>query len=217
MWSLPRTLLGPFLDRPALVPPAGPGTLAPSRANALDNAASSARKALRDRYVAARFCGVARGAADLRQRDAVIKAARLYFEEERADLALEILAMAEEELAGDPPLVLARLEILFLVGERDEFLASAARFREAHPSHEAWPEVARLGRKLAPRAPLFAAADGAKTHDHYGPWPNLPNWIGAPWDLSAEVAASDFHRAARALAAMPFAPRDLSLADGGLA
>jgi hypothetical protein len=216
MWSFPRTLLNPFFERPALVPP-GAGALAPSAASAGQATPATARNALRDRYIAARFCGVARGAADLRQRDAVIKAARLYFEEERADLAVELLAIAEEELPGDPALMLARLEILFLVKDPDEFLAVAARFRETHPSHEAWPEVARLGRKLAPQATLFAAADAVKTHDHYGPWPNLPNWIRAPWDLSPEVAASDFHRAVRALAATPFAPRGLTLADGGLA
>jgi hypothetical protein len=41
---------------------------------------------------------------------------------------------------------------------------------------------------------------GPRDHDHYGPWPHLPNWIQAPWDLTGEVIAADFHRAmARAL------------------
>ena len=33
-----------------------------------------------------------------------------------------------------------------------------------------------------------------RDHDHYGPWPDLPNWIQANWDLTAEVVAVDFHR-----------------------
>jgi len=37
-------------------------------------------------------------------------------------------------------------------------------------------------------------ANGRRDHEHYGPWPDLPNWIQANWDLTAEVIASDFHR-----------------------
>jgi hypothetical protein len=53
----------------------------------------------------------------------------------------------------------------------------------------------RLGRAVAPDEPLFTAGAGARPHEHYGPWPNLPNWIQASWDLTAEVLAADFHRA----------------------
>jgi hypothetical protein len=47
---------------------------------------------------------------------------------------------------------------------------------------------------LCPKEQLFGCAMGPREHDHYGPWPDLPNWIQANWDLTAEVVASDFHR-----------------------
>jgi hypothetical protein len=238
MWSFPRTLFGPLFDRPALVPRAdgaklcesGPARKAPqvprpastpSRAAAPPppparpfSPAPSSRAQLRDRYIAARFCGIARGSADLRSPEAVIRAARLYFEEERGDLAIELLSIAEEESPGEASIVLARLELLYLCRERDEYERAARRFLEAHPGHEAWPAIARLGRKLEPASRLFASDGAADAADHYGPWPHLPNWIQAPWDLCAEVVAADFHRAVRALAAAPVAPQ-LSLDGGG--
>jgi len=80
---------------------------------------------------------------------------------------------------------------------------TAHAFRGAHPRHEAWAEVERLGRALAPGEPLFGAVSGPRDHEHYGPWPHTPNWIRAPWDLTADVAAADFHRCAMRLAGAP--------------
>jgi hypothetical protein len=152
------------------------------------------RRKLRDRYIAARFPGIARSGADLADSAAVVESARLLFEDGRVALALELLLLAAEESRDAAP-ALARLEILFLQRDAAGFVAGARAFRAEHQGHEAWEEVTRLGRAIAPGDPLFGAHAGARAHEHYGPWPHLPNWIQAPWDLTAEVCAADFHRA----------------------
>ena len=170
-------------------------------ANAGDPFGLDARqRKIRERYVAARFPGVARTLADLASADRMIKAARLYFEEDEAELATELLELAAQEAPHESALWLARLEILFLLRDRDGFVQAAQAFRGVHPKHDAWPEVERLGRALAPGEPLFGAVSGPRDHEHYGPWPHTPNWIRAPWDLTAEIAAADFHRCALRLA-----------------
>ena len=153
------------------------------------------RRRIRDRYVAARFPGIARTAAELANAEQTIKAARLLFEEEEAELALELLEIAIEEAPLDESLYLARIEILFLTRDKDGFVAAARDFKAAHMKSAAWDEVIRLGRAIAPGEALFGAVRGPRAHEHYGPWPHLPNWIQAPWDLTGEVLAADFHRA----------------------
>ena len=153
------------------------------------------RRRIRDRYIAARFPGVARNSADLRRTDEVIEAARLLFEEEQAGLALELLELAIEETPTEEAHYLARLEILFLARDKAGFVAAAREFKAAHAHSAAWAEVVRLGRAIAPAEAVFGAAQGPRAHEHYGPWPHLPNWIQAPWDLTGEVLAADFHRA----------------------
>jgi hypothetical protein len=159
------------------------------------------RRKIRDRYISARFPGVARGSADLEDGAAVVKAARLLFEEEQPELALELLQLAIEEKPQESQVWLARLEILFLMRDRDGFVATARAFQDVHRYHDAWGEVERLGRALAPGEALFGAAGGPRDHEHYGPWPHLPNWIQAPWDLTAEIVAADFHRAVKGMTA----------------
>ena len=149
---------------------------------------------IRDRYISARFPGVARSAADLESPERVIKSARLYFEDGQADTALELLDVAIEQDSRAEALWLAQLEILFLGRNARQFVECARAFRALHPASEAWLEVSRLGLALAPQESLFGTASGPREHDHYGPWPDLPNWIQANWDLTAEVVASDFHR-----------------------
>ena len=150
---------------------------------------------IRDRYVAARFPGVAKCAADLEDADRVIKAARLYFGDGAVDTALELLDLAIAQDSRAEALWLAELEILHLARDASRFVECARAFRAVHATSDAWPEVARLGRALAPEHPLFGSATAPRAHEHYGPWPHLPNWIRADWDLTAEVLASDFHRA----------------------
>ncbi len=157
----------------------------------------SRRRKILDRYIGTRFPGVARCASDLEAVERVIKSARLYFEEDRADAGLELLELAIAECPRDASLWLARLEILYLVRDAAGFTETACAFRAAHPSHDAWTEVMRLGRALAPNESLFGVRRGPRDHEHYGPWPHTPNWIQAPWDLTADVAACDFHRAMR--------------------
>lgn len=149
---------------------------------------------IRDRYIGARFPGVARSAADLEQPERVVKAARLYFEDGQSDTALELLDVAIEQDSRAEALWLAQLEILFLMRSAARYVETARAFRAMHPASGAWDEVARLGRALAPGESLFGPASGPRDHDHYGPWPDLPNWIQANWDLTAEVVAADFHR-----------------------
>jgi hypothetical protein len=149
---------------------------------------------IRDRYISARFPGIARSAADLESPGRVIKSARLYFEDGQVDTALELLDIAIEQDSRAEALWLAQLEILFLGRNTPRFVACARAFRALHPVSEAWAEVSRLGLALAPKESLFGTASGPRDHDHYGPWPDLPNWIQANWDLTAEVVAADFHR-----------------------
>ncbi len=149
---------------------------------------------IRDRYIGARFPGVARSAADLESPERVIKSARLYFEDAQPDMALELLDLAIEQDSRAEALWLAQLEILFLGRNAARFIECARAFRALHPASQAWPEVARLGLALAPREALFGTANAPRQHDHYGPWPDLPNWIQANWDLTAEVVAVDLHR-----------------------
>ena len=183
-------------DLPRARTAAAPSAPAPAEAMADEDphAFEPKRRRLRDRYVAARFPGVARNAGELQNVTHAVKAARLMFEEEQSDLALELLELAIEESPQESALRLARLEILFLARDRGRFVEGARAFRDAHPFHEAWEEVARLGRAIAPDEPLFGDAQGPREHEHYGPWPHLPNWIQAPWDLTAEVLAADFRR-----------------------
>jgi hypothetical protein len=153
------------------------------------------RRRIRDRYIGARFPGVARGGADLEHADRVIHAARLYFEDGQGHTALELLELAIAQAPREPALRLARLEILFLERDAAGYAQAARDFIAAHPEDDAWHEVARLGRTLAPGDGLFGEAAGPRDHEHYGPWPHLPNWIRASWDLTAEVTAAEFHAA----------------------
>ena len=154
------------------------------------------RERLRDRYIAARFPGIAARSADLERVDDVIRWARLCFEEEKYDQAEELLDLAIDQSPHDESLRLAQLEIAFLRRDARAFTAFAAELRRTHPQSRNWAEVARLGRAIDPGEPMFVAGPGSRPHEHYGPWPDMPNWIQASWDLTAEVLAADFHRAA---------------------
>jgi hypothetical protein len=156
--------------------------------------ADAKERRIRDRYIGARFPGVARSAADLEAAGRVIKAARLFFEDGDIESALELLDLAIEQDSRAEALWLAQLEIVFLARDAGRFIECARAFHAMHPASEAWNEVSRLGRALAPGHELFGAESGPRDHEHYGPWPDLPNWIQANWDLTAEVTAADFHR-----------------------
>jgi hypothetical protein len=154
---------------------------------------ASMRARLRDRYIEARFPGVLSSSADLADADGVVTIARLLFEEGRYDDAQELLQLAIGQ-SGSEPLRLARLEITFLQRDASRYVALARELRQAHPQTREWTEVARLGRLLVPGEALFGADAGQRPHDRYGPWPDMPNWIQASWDLTPEVLAAELHR-----------------------
>jgi hypothetical protein len=183
-------------DGDAHVAPPAPAPATPTAAAADDHPAThDARcRRIRDRYIGARFPGVARSAADLENPGRVVKAARLFFEDGQSETALELLDVAIEQDSRAEALWLAQLEILFLTRNAARYVETARAFRAMHPASEAWAEVARLGRTLVPGEGIFGPASGPREHEHYGPWPDLPNWIQANWDLTAEVVAADFHR-----------------------
>ncbi|HEX4782680.1 MAG TPA: hypothetical protein VH301_18120 [Usitatibacter sp.] len=173
-----------------------PAANAPDSVGAMDDACGTGARTrrIRDRYIGARFPGVARSASDLENPERVVKCARLYFEDGQLDAALELLDMAIEQDSRAEALWLAQLEILFLSRDAARFVECARAFRALHGASGEWAEVARLGHAIAPREGLFGQKAGPRGHEHYGPWPDLPNWIQASWDLTAEVLASDFHR-----------------------
>ena len=79
------------------VPPKSDRTAPPQAAARPVSSLPDARRGkLRDRYLAARFPGVARTVADLKATERVIQAARLYFEERKLDRAIDSsLAIAQ--------------------------------------------------------------------------------------------------------------------------
>ncbi|HEX4331613.1 MAG TPA: hypothetical protein VH040_05725 [Usitatibacter sp.] len=163
---------------------------------------------IRDRYISARFPGVARSAADLECVERVIKCARLYFEDGQLAAALELLDMAIEQDSRAESLWLAELEILFLSRDAARFVECARAFRALHGASAQWAEVARLGQTIAPRESLFGTKGAPRGHEHYGPWPDLPNWIQANWDLTSECLGADFHRLLEGRAAQARDARD---------
>jgi hypothetical protein len=152
------------------------------------------RQKIRDRYLAARFPGAKRTDADLANTDDVIKAARLYFEDGDGDRACEWLAFASDA-NPDEGLWLAQLEILFLKRNGEDYTELAGLFRERFPESTHWDDVTRLGARITKGEPLFA---GAQQHavagdEHYGLWPQMQNWIQAPFDLTGDVLSAEFH------------------------
>lgn len=162
------------------------------------------RHKILDRYITARFAGVATCARDLADSVRVVKAARLLFEDGQADRGLELLQVASEIYPEDDATRLARLELLFLERDAQGYRRAVERFHVDRPQSPQWPEIRELGRKLGLDGELFRDQG---VHDNafpqYGPWPGLPNWIQAPWDLSGEVAMAELH--SRMMAAHPIA------------
>lgn len=155
----------------------------------------AAHARVRDRYIAARFPGVMSGAGDLSNLPKVIEAARLYLDERKFDRAHEMLELATEVSPREAQLRLAQIEIAFLKRDAPRFTDAARALRDAIPECSEWKEVQRLGRAIVPDEPLFGTTTGNRVNEHYGPWPDMPNWIGASWDLTAEYRAADFHQA----------------------
>src|SRR5438270_587441 len=82
---------------------------------------------------------------------------------------------ASEQDPHAEPVWLALLETVFLARDAMRYVDCARAFHDAHPASESWSEVMRLGRALAPQELLFGPSSGPRDHEHYGPWPHLPN------------------------------------------
>ena len=201
-------ILAGFRAPPAAVPAPAPEVAVESippaprpaaNEDVFDAAALEGRqRKLRDRYIAVRFRGIARSGADLADEEQLIRVARLMFEDERGDDAIELLELAIEEFPDRQGPWLARLEILYLVRDAAGFSDAARAFAKRFGTDgETWNEICRLGCALVPGEPLFAGDVAVRDHEHYGPWPHTPNWIRSSWDLTADVAAADFHHTLR--------------------
>jgi hypothetical protein len=163
------------------------------------------RRKIRERYLDVRFPGTPHAEADLRNAAGVVKSARLYFEDGDVERATELLEFAGDANPGDEATALALLEILFLARRPRAFRDAALAYRERFPEGGAWNEIARLGAELLPGNLLFKGAAPAEEdpHDHYGAWPRVQNWIQAPFDLTGDVLAAEFHAKLRGGAAAP--------------
>lgn len=179
---------------PAASTPVAPATPTRPRRPVRVQMSAFLRQRIRERFLGGRFPGVPHSVEDLGQTDQVIKTARLFFEDGDVDRACEWLAFASDA-NPDERLWLAQLEILFLRRQGPAYAALAAEYRRRFPDSESWPDVARLGARLAPADPLFVGAKTADPDAHYGPWPQVQNWIEAPFDLTGDVLAAEFHAA----------------------
>lgn len=203
-YARPATATAPRAPRPRHMLPRSPQDAAPPAFPAADPGSmpgsghlspAEERARIRDRYITVRFLGAIQGAAGLQSPRTVIDAARHYFEEGEFDRSRELLELAIQGSGREKSFRLAAIEIAFLTRDGEWLLELARGLREALPECPHWHEVQRLGRALLPGEALFGASPGIPSHEHYGPWPDTPNWIGASWDLTAEIRAADFHHA----------------------
>jgi len=153
------------------------------------------RRKIRERYLNVRFPGTPHAEADLRDTVGIVKRARLYFEDGDVDRAAELLQFAGDLEPGEEARALALLEILYLARRARAYGEAAREHRERFPESDQWSEIARLGARLLPGDPLFMGVAAAKSEpgDHYGAWPQTRNWIQAPFDLTGDVLAAEFH------------------------
>lgn len=145
---------------------------------------------IRERYYAVRFPG-APSLASGADVPGLVKMARLYFEDGDGTRAVELLDCAAAALPRSESLRLAALQILFLMRKGEAFVQAARAFRARFPNSPRWAEIERLGWRFAPRERLFAGGrpEGKANDEHFGAWPECPNWIEAPYDLTNEVLA----------------------------
>lgn len=183
----PRALAPSASPPAASAPPRAMATHKPEPAVLPDHV----RARIRERYFRSRFPDVPLPAPGSNDASAIVKAARLYFEDGDTARAVELLRQASDMLTRVEGILLAKLEIHYLDHNEAAFTETARIFAERFPGSSEWPAVARLGWRLAPSEALFANARPAKVarDDQYGAWPEVPNWIDAPWDLTGEVLA----------------------------
>lgn len=151
----------------------------------LDNA-ERARRHVRDRYIAARFPGVAGGSADLARVAHVIKSARTYLEDGNARLAEELLDLACLLHPQVEALWLARLELALRVRDAEGYRAAAFAYRQSVPESLFWPEAAALARSLCLTDDAFAAEGESTTL-----LVRRRDWLRTFWESAPEAGPLD--------------------------
>lgn len=170
--------------------PAAPAQLAPRTVTLAD----ATRQRILERYIGARFTGVAARGEDFLDTPRIVKSARLFFEDGQIERAVELLKLAIDVNPSAEASWLAMLEILFLATDRAGFQRAARRFASNHPRSACWPQVRQLGRKLGvDDAVITQGMAHMERHPNYGPWQGLPNWIQAPWDLTGDASLAELH------------------------
>lgn len=142
---------------------------------------------IRERYFRARFPEIEPPNATSPDPGPIIKSARLYFEDGDVARAVELLQQSSEILPREDRLLLAKLEIHFLSREAAPFAATAKIFEQRFPASVEIPKIRRMAERLNAEARVAAGAAGPD--ERYGAWPEIANWIEAPWDLTSEVLA----------------------------
>lgn len=165
-----------------LLPPATSAP-PPSQPRALDFVAQR----IRERYFRARFPEMEPPSPANPDPSPIIKSARLYFEDGDVERSAELLQQSSEMLPREDRLLLAKLEIHFLTRDAARFAATARVFEQRFPASPDVPKIRRFGERLAVEARM--AAGTASPDERYGAWPEIANWIEAPWDLTSEVLA----------------------------
>lgn len=155
------------------------------------------RQRIRDRFLGSRFPGLPHDAEHFGRTDETIRVARLFLEDGDIARACEWLDFASDA-NPDERLWLAHLEILYVTRQAKAFAALAAQGRGQFPGSGKWDDIVSLGARLAPDDPLFAGAQAASSDNRYGAWPQMLNWIEAPFDLTSNVLAAEFHAAMQA-------------------
>lgn len=162
------------------------------------------RRKIRERYLNVRFPGTPHAEAQLRDTAGVIRSARLRFEDGDIDRACELLEFAGD-VNADEALRLALLEILYLSRRGSAYREAAQAFIAKNPGSAHRDEIERLGARLLPGDALFKDVAPAveDPYAHVGAWPQVQNWIQAPFDLTGDVLAAEFHAQMRGGLAAP--------------
>jgi pilus assembly protein FimV len=203
-----------FLDPDGVLPPEEPDR----RVEVSSDAALPTRiggedpQGLRRRYLEERFPGIAGGLVDLADAEAVVKSARLLYEDGALPRAVELLQFAIEERPAEMKHWLALFEIFRLENLAGEFGALAARFRERHGTTDNWRKVQYIGREIDAGNPLYAdeafnsletigypnaAKTQAITFD-----PLAENWLNAPMDFTSDALTAELRRSLLAQAGL---------------
>jgi len=146
-----------------------------------------------DRYLAVRFPGAPHTVDELRDSATVIKAARLYFEDEDLDRAASCSSSRQTPTRrtsrpGSPP------RDAIPQRKAPAFTRLAKRFHEHFPNSGRWSEILRLGLRLARRNRPSSTPIRASRHRRtLRRVPQVQNWIQAPFDLTGDVLAAEFH------------------------